>query len=55
MTDDDDHLTRQDEDLSAREYATEERRDHFEFGNWPELAGLALTLLLTWLTFALTG
>lgn len=52
---DDPHLTRQDEDLSAPEYATEERIHRYDFGNWPEIFGLALTGLLVWLTFAFTG
>ncbi|EAU46176.1 hypothetical protein [Salipiger bermudensis] len=51
----DDHLTRQDEDLSAPELAAEDRQDGHDFGNWPELLGLALTALLIWLTFAFTG
>ena len=55
MTDDDDKLTRQDEDISALEFSEEERTDHHDFGNWPELAGLALTLVVTWLIFAFTG
>jgi hypothetical protein len=51
----DDHLTRQDEDISAPGFAAEERRDRHDFGNWPELLGLILTAFLVWLTFALTG
>jgi hypothetical protein len=52
---DDDRLTRQDEEISAPEYASEERRDDYAYGNRPELFGLALTVGLVWLTFALTG
>ncbi len=51
----DDHLTKQDEDISAPEFEAEEARDHYDFGNWPEFFGLILTGLLVWLTFALTG
>ena len=51
----DENLTRQDEDISAPEYAAEETRDHFDFGNWPEVAGLAFTIFVIWLTFAFTG
>ena len=49
------HLTRQDEVLPAPDCATEERIDHFDFGNWPEVFGLVLTGMLVWLTFALMG
>jgi hypothetical protein len=48
-------LTRQDEDISAAEFAAEEARDAHDFGNWPEIAGLFLTGLIVWLTFAFTG
>ena len=48
-------LTRQDEDISAPEFTAEERADHHDFGNWPELFGLVLTGLLVWLAFAFTG
>ncbi|WP_164870818.1 hypothetical protein [Mesobaculum littorinae] len=51
----DPHLTRQDEDISASEYASDSQLEPYAFGNWPEVLGLALTLLLVWLTFALTG
>lgn len=51
----DNDLTRQDEDLSARDLATEDHADGYDFGNWPEVLGAALTLLLVWLTFAFTG
>lgn len=48
-------LTHQDEEISAPEFGAEERHDHHKFGNWPEVAGLALTLFVTWLIFAFTG
>ncbi|WP_347311818.1 hypothetical protein [Defluviimonas sp. SAOS-178_SWC] len=51
----DDKFTRQDEDISAPEFASEETRDKHEFGNWPEVFGFLLTAFLFWLTFALTG
>ncbi|MBN8189448.1 hypothetical protein JF540_22445 [Salipiger thiooxidans] len=51
----DPHLTRQDEEISAPDYTAAERREAYDFGNWPEILGLALTLLLVWLTFAFTG
>ncbi|MEZ5798233.1 MAG: hypothetical protein R3D63_12555 [Paracoccaceae bacterium] len=50
-----DHLTRQDEDISAPEFAAEEGTDHKDFGNWPEVAGLVFTIFVIWLTFAFTG
>lgn len=51
----DEHLTRQDEELSAPELEAEDRLDGYDFGNWPEILGLVLTGLLIWLTFAFTG
>ncbi len=48
---DEDDLTRQEEDISAREFAEEESTEP-DFGNWPELFGLCLTAILVWLTFA---
>lgn len=51
----DNDLTRQDEDLAAADLAAEDRVDGYDFGNWPEIFGLALTALLVWLTFAFTG
>ncbi|WP_269586008.1 hypothetical protein [Roseibium sp. Sym1] len=50
----DQDLTRQDEDISSAEFETEERQD-YRFGNWPEIAGLAFTIFVVWLTFAFTG
>lgn len=55
MNTDDRDLTRQDEDISAAEFQTEERLDHHDFGDWPEMAGLVFTLFVTWLIFAFTG
>ncbi len=52
MQSDDRDLTRQDEEISAAEFDIEERRDHHDFGNWPEVMGLALVALVTWLIFA---
>ncbi len=51
----DDDLTRQDEDISAPEYAAEEQQDAHDFGNLPEVAGLLFTLFVCWLIFAFTG
>lgn len=51
----DDHLTKQDEDISAPEFDAEENLERYAFGNWPELFGLILTAVLIWLTIALTG
>ncbi|WP_372989448.1 hypothetical protein [Sulfitobacter sp.] len=51
----DPHLTKQDEDISAPEYAAEDGKDHYDFGSWPEVVGVALTVLLVWLTFAFNG
>ncbi|UUP18158.1 hypothetical protein [Nitratireductor thuwali] len=48
-------LTHQDEELSALEFGAEEKRDRHDFGNWPEVAGVVLTLFVTWLIFAFTG
>ena len=50
----DEDLTRQDEEISPPEFDAEESGDH-RFGNWPEVAGLAFTLILVWMTFAFTG
>ena len=55
MTISDAELTRQDEDMSAKEFAAEEVGDGHDFGNWPEMAGLLFTLFVSWLIFALTG
>ncbi|MBA5777553.1 hypothetical protein H2509_10505 [Stappia sp. F7233] len=55
MQTNDPDLTRQDEEISAPEFTAEERRDHHDFGNWPEVFGVALTLFVTWLIFAFTG
>lgn len=52
MTDD---LTRQDEAISAPAFAADERREGHTFGNWPEIAGAALTALLLCLSFGFTG
>lgn len=51
----DPHLTKQDEDISAPEFAAEERRDEHNFGSWPEVLGVVLTLLLLWLSFTTNG
>lgn len=48
-------LTRQDEEISAAAFNDEEERDPHDFGNWPEVAGVVLTLFVTWLIFAFTG
>jgi hypothetical protein len=48
-------VTHQDEEISATEFGAEEKRDHHDFGNWPEVAGVVLTLFVTWLIFAFTG
>mgnify|MGYP005987924875 FL=1 len=50
-----DDLTKQDEELPAAEFDGEERRDSHDFGNWPEIVGLAFTLLLIWLIFQFRG
>ncbi|MCX2721076.1 hypothetical protein [Roseibium salinum] len=55
MESDRDNLTHQDEALPASEFEQEEERDRHHFGNWPEAAGLAFTILVTWLVFAFTG
>ncbi|GAB4531444.1 MAG: hypothetical protein Tsb0019_33260 [Roseibium sp.] len=52
---DDSDLTRQDEDMTPAEFAEEERRDAYGFGNWPEAVGLVFTLFVIWLIFAFTG
>lgn len=44
-----------DEDISAKQFADEENSDHHDFGNWPELAGLAFTFFVCWLIFAFVG
>ena len=55
MTNDQNKLTRQDEDLAAAEFSEEEVRDRHNFGNWPELFGLGLAIVVIWLVFAFTG
>ena len=47
-------LTRQDEDITPAEFAGEEAKT-FQFGNWPEVAGIVFTVFVIWLTFAFTG
>jgi hypothetical protein len=48
-------LTRQDEDIFAEELSEELWVDDPDFGNWPELFGVILTLFFIWLTFVFTG
>lgn len=55
MNDSDEDLTRQEEDVTASGYETQEQRDHHDLGNWPEFAGIFLTAFVTWLIFAFTG
>ena len=49
------NLIRQDEDMTASEFSADERRDRFEFGNWPEWIGLAFTIFVFWLVLSVTG
>ena len=51
----DEENIRQDEDISAAEFSAAEARDPHDFGNWPELAGLAFTVFMVWIFFAFTG
>lgn len=51
----DSKFTRQDEDIAAPEFESEEGEDHHDFGNWPELFGVIMTAVLIYLTFALNG
>ncbi|MEQ9243685.1 hypothetical protein [Roseovarius indicus] len=56
MSQDEDHdLTRQDEDIDAAHFAAEEMRDAHDFGNWPELIGLAVAAAVIWYSFSFTG
>lgn len=55
MTDEDKDLTRQDEEIDLAHFTADEQRNARDFGNWPELAGVAFTALLIWLTFSFTG
>ncbi|WP_460274321.1 hypothetical protein [Celeribacter sp. ULVN23_4] len=48
-------LTKQDEDLSRPEFEAEETRDKHNFGNWPEIVGLAFTIFVCWLIFTFRG
>jgi hypothetical protein len=41
--------------MPPAEFAAEEARGDDGLGNWPEIAGAALTALLLWLSFAFTG
>lgn len=57
MTDDKDlnrDLMRGDEDIVPAEFAADEAAEP-DFGNWPEIIGLAATIILIWFTFAFTG
>lgn len=47
-------LMRGDEDIAPSEFTADETAEP-DFGNWPEIAGLAATLVLIWFTFAFTG
>ncbi len=47
-------LTRPDEEISAAGFAAAQTRDHHEFGNWPEGAGLVAAASVG-LIFASTG
>ena len=49
-----DDLTRQDEYVAATEFDREEASEP-DFGNWPELLGVVLTVLLIWMSFAFRG
>lgn len=51
----DEELVHQDEAVPAKDFDVEERRDHYSFGNWPEVFGLGLTLFVSWLIFAFSG
>lgn len=51
----DQELTRQEDDLSATEFAAEEKSDNHDFGNWPEVFGVVMTIVVFWLMFAFTG
>ncbi|NIZ02984.1 hypothetical protein [Thalassospira lucentensis] len=47
--------TRQDEDISASEFADDERKDGHDFGSWPEVGGLVFTLIVSALIFMVRG
>lgn len=49
------HLTRQEEDVSGSEFDSEELQDGHDFGSWPELVGLCFTLLVVWMLFYFRG
>jgi len=55
METDKNDLTRQDEEISARGFEAEEKRDRHDFGNWPEAVGVVATGIVIWLIFAFTG
>ncbi|WP_158243155.1 hypothetical protein [Acidimangrovimonas sediminis] len=52
MTQDD--LTRHEEELTPDAYDADARWEP-KFGNWPEVAGVLLTLALIWMSFAFRG
>ena len=53
--DEDKDLTRQDEEIDAAHFAAEEIKDKHDFGNWPDLVGLAVAAAVIWYSFAFTG
>ena len=53
--DEDADLTRQDEEIATADFEAEEIKDKYDFGNWPDLVGLAFAAAVIWYSFAFTG
>ncbi|WP_168016968.1 hypothetical protein [Halomonas salinarum] len=49
MQSDDNHLTRQDDELTISD--SPEEVNEFKFGYWPEIAGMVATLAIIWMMF----
>ncbi|NMM46468.1 hypothetical protein HH303_18400 [Rhodospirillaceae bacterium KN72] len=55
MSKDDDSFGGREVDISALAFTTEEQADRHDQGNWPEVFGLVLTIVVCWLIFGFTG
>lgn len=49
------NLIRKDKNMTAGEFAAEERRNRHNFGNRPEWLGLVFTVFVFWLILDVTG
>lgn len=43
------------EGIPAASFDAEEKSDEADFGNWPEIVGLVLVLLITYMILEVTG